>query len=51
MARKVFFSFHYGRDLWRVNVVRNSGRVEGVPPPDSTMGPYGRKQREKEMRP
>jgi Thoeris protein ThsB, TIR-like domain len=30
MARKVFFSFHYGRDLWRVNVVRNSGVVEGV---------------------
>jgi hypothetical protein len=30
MARKVFFSFHYDRDLWRVNVVRNSGVVEGV---------------------
>ena len=30
MARKVFFSFHYGRDVWRVNVVRNSGGVEGV---------------------
>ena len=30
MARKVFFSFHYERDLWRVNVVRNSGIVEGV---------------------
>jgi hypothetical protein len=30
MARKVFFSFHYERDLWRVNVVRNSGVVEGV---------------------
>ena len=30
MARKVFFSFHYQRDLWRVNVVRNSGVVEGV---------------------
>jgi MTH538 TIR-like domain (DUF1863) len=30
MARKVFFSFHYERDLWRVNVVRNSGMVEGV---------------------
>ena len=29
MARKVFFSFHYDRDLWRVNVVRNSGAVEG----------------------
>lgn len=30
MARRVFFSFHYRRDLWRVNVVRNSGVVEGV---------------------
>jgi len=30
MAYKVFFSFHYQRDLWRVNVVRNSGAIEGV---------------------
>jgi hypothetical protein len=30
MARRVFFSFHYQRDLWRVNVVRNSGAIEGV---------------------
>jgi hypothetical protein len=30
MARKVFFSFHYRRDLWRVNVVRNSGMIDGV---------------------
>ena len=30
MARKVFFSFHYERDLWRVNVVRNSAMIEGV---------------------
>jgi len=30
MARKVFFSFHYARDLWRVNVVRNSGAIEGI---------------------
>jgi hypothetical protein len=30
MARKVFFSFHYDRDLWRVNVVRNSGTIEGI---------------------
>ena len=29
MARKVFFSFHYQRDIWRTNVVRNSGVVEG----------------------
>jgi hypothetical protein len=30
MARRVFFSFDYQRDLWRVNVVRNTGVVEGV---------------------
>jgi hypothetical protein len=30
MARKVFFSFHYQRDLWRVNIVRNSGVIDGV---------------------
>jgi len=24
MARRVFFSFHYQRDIWRVNQVRNS---------------------------
>lgn len=24
MVRRVFFSFHYGRDVWRVNQVRNS---------------------------
>lgn len=29
MARKVFFSFHYERDIWRANVVRNSGVVDG----------------------
>lgn len=23
MARSVFFSFHYQRDIWRVNIVRN----------------------------
>ena len=30
MARKVFFSFHYQRDIWRACIVRNSGVVEGV---------------------
>jgi hypothetical protein len=29
MARKVFFSFHYERDVWRVNVVRNSWVTKG----------------------
>jgi hypothetical protein len=24
MARRTFFSFHYDRDIWRANVVRNS---------------------------
>jgi hypothetical protein len=28
MARKVFFSFHYERDIWRACIVRNSGVVE-----------------------
>lgn len=30
MARHVFFSFHYQRDIWRVNVIRNSHIVEGT---------------------
>lgn len=30
MARSVFFSFHYQRDIWRANIVRNSHIVEGV---------------------
>src|SRR6266852_4197222 len=30
MPRKVFFSFHYERDIWRTNVVRNSGVVGGT---------------------
>lgn len=29
MARRVYFAFHYQRDIWRVNVVRNSHVVEG----------------------
>jgi MTH538 TIR-like domain (DUF1863) len=24
MARRVFFSFHYERDIWRASIVRNS---------------------------
>ncbi len=27
--RHVFFSFHYQRDVWRANMVRNSGAVIG----------------------
>jgi MTH538 TIR-like domain (DUF1863) len=27
MARRVFFSFHYERDIWRVNPVRNSQMI------------------------
>jgi hypothetical protein len=30
MARRVFFSFHYRDDIFRVNVVRNSGVVLGT---------------------
>ncbi len=29
MTRKVFFSFHYQRDYWRVNQVRNSWVTKG----------------------
>jgi hypothetical protein len=30
MARTVFFSFHYQKDIWRTNVVRKSNVVDGV---------------------
>jgi hypothetical protein len=29
MARRVFFSFHYDRDIWRANQIRNSNVVAG----------------------
>lgn len=29
MARKVFFSFHFSRDAWRVSQVRNSNVISG----------------------
>src|SRR5262245_29220832 len=29
MARKVFYSFHFDNDYWRVQQVRNIGSVEG----------------------
>jgi len=29
MARRVFFSFHYQRDIWRVNQIRNIPNVLG----------------------
>lgn len=31
MARKVFYSFHYDLDHWRVQQVKNIGSVEGSP--------------------
>src|SRR5581483_4358562 len=31
MARRVFYSFHYDRDHWRVQQVKNMGVVEGQP--------------------
>ena len=30
MARRVFFSFHYRRDVWRANTIRNSPVVVGT---------------------
>lgn len=30
MARRVFFSFHYQRDIWRVNQIRNLDQVVGT---------------------
>ena len=30
MARRAFFTFNYGRDIWRVNIVRNAWKVAGV---------------------
>lgn len=29
MARRVFFSFHYQRDIWRLNQIRNIPNVTG----------------------
>lgn len=29
MARSVFFSFHYQRDIWRVNQIRNLDEIVG----------------------
>lgn len=31
MSKSVFYSFHYDRDYWRVQQVRNMGVVEGQP--------------------
>ena len=30
MARTVFFSFHYQRDIWRVNQIRNIPNITGI---------------------
>lgn len=29
MKRQVFFSFHFGNDVWRVGQIRNIGTIEG----------------------
>jgi hypothetical protein len=29
MARRVFFSFHYQRDIWRINQIRSIPNVTG----------------------
>ena len=31
MAKKVFYSFYYDEDVWRVQQIRNIGSVEGQP--------------------
>ncbi|KXP13912.1 TIR domain-containing protein [Tsukamurella pseudospumae] len=31
MAKSVFYSFHYDRDNWRVNMIRNMGKLDGTP--------------------
>ena len=36
MSRRVFFSFHYDNDIWRVSQIRNSGVVLG--PGDTAAG-------------
>lgn len=33
MARRVFFSFHFDRDNWRIGVVRNAWLTKGDAPP------------------
>ena len=30
MSRRVFFSFHYQRDIWRVNQIRNMDQIVGT---------------------
>ena len=47
MARKVFFSFHYERDIWRTNVVRNSGIVAGMVAAIIMMLPSGEEAKKK----
>lgn len=32
MKRKVFYSFHFGKDAWRASQVRNMGKLEGNAP-------------------
>lgn len=32
MVRRVFFSFHYDRDVWRTQEVRNIGSIDGSKP-------------------
>ena len=35
MGKRVFFSFHYNNDNWRVQQIRNMGKVEGNSPVSS----------------
>lgn len=36
MARRAFFSFHFDRDAWRTNQIRNAGLVTGEQPVSHT---------------
>lgn len=29
-GRRVFFSFHYEKDVWRATIVRNTGKVDST---------------------
>lgn len=49
MARTVFFSFHYQRDIWRVNQIRSIPNITGNAAEDLKMLPYGKNQKRKEM--
>lgn len=32
VKRQIFYSFHYEKDVWRVQQIRNMGVIDGNPP-------------------